>query len=146
MSLNDLTPDNTKHAHESAVLSFMKLLEEVGVRWDYLEVCMQRENTPLVLEAVVDKVGMYPTFKEVHKEHPPLCHAVLPADEELAAGTVPQRRVATDKTLLMKGEVLERYCMKRESGAFVNKTPACTKKALKKMMMHVYSTAVTTAD
>ncbi|KAE8914029.1 hypothetical protein PF003_g1322 [Phytophthora fragariae] len=58
----------------------------------------------------------------------------------------PQRRVAIDKTLLMKGEVLERYCMKRESGAFVNKTPACTKKALKKMMMHVYSTAVTTAD
>ncbi|KAE9017411.1 hypothetical protein PR003_g16272 [Phytophthora rubi] len=36
--------------------------------------------------------------------------------------------------------------MKRESGAFVNKTPACTKKALKKMMLHVYSTAVTTAD
>ncbi|KAE8907665.1 hypothetical protein PF003_g8574 [Phytophthora fragariae] len=35
--------------------------------------------------------------------------------------------------------------MKRESGAFVNKAPACTKKALKKMMMHVYLTAATTA-
>ncbi|KAG3252729.1 hypothetical protein PI124_g2648 [Phytophthora idaei] len=36
--------------------------------------------------------------------------------------------------------------MKRESGAFVNKAPACTKKALKQMIEYLYSTAVTSAD
>ncbi|KAK1929373.1 hypothetical protein P3T76_015125 [Phytophthora citrophthora] len=36
--------------------------------------------------------------------------------------------------------------MKRGSGTFVNKAPACTKKALKKMTEHLYSTAATAAD
>uniref|UniRef100_H3H739 Tyr recombinase domain-containing protein n=1 Tax=Phytophthora ramorum TaxID=164328 RepID=H3H739_PHYRM len=36
--------------------------------------------------------------------------------------------------------------MKRESGAFVNKAPACTKTALKQMMVYLYSTAYTSAD
>ncbi|KUG01461.1 hypothetical protein AM587_10003221 [Phytophthora nicotianae] len=36
--------------------------------------------------------------------------------------------------------------MKRESGAFVNKAPACTKKALKQMIVYLYSTAVTASD
>ncbi|KAK1928174.1 hypothetical protein P3T76_010552 [Phytophthora citrophthora] len=49
----------------------------------------------------------------------------------------PQHRTAVDKNLLKKGQVLERHCMKRESGTFVNKAPACTKKALKKMTEHL---------
>ncbi|KAK1938145.1 hypothetical protein P3T76_009295 [Phytophthora citrophthora] len=58
----------------------------------------------------------------------------------------PQHRTAVDKNLLKKGQVLERHCMKRESDTFVNKAPACKKKALKKMNEHLYSTAVTAAD
>ncbi|KAG3117091.1 hypothetical protein PI124_g4498 [Phytophthora idaei] len=57
----------------------------------------------------------------------------------------PQHRAA-EKTLLTKGRVLERYCMKRESEAFVNKAPACTKKALKQMIVYLNSTAVYSAD
>jgi hypothetical protein len=58
----------------------------------------------------------------------------------------PQHRAAVDKALLKKDQVLERYCMKRESGAFVNKAPACTKKALKQVMVHLYSTEASTTD
>ncbi|KAG2789840.1 hypothetical protein PC129_g21659 [Phytophthora cactorum] len=36
--------------------------------------------------------------------------------------------------------------MKRESGAFINKAPACAKKALKRMIEYLYSTAVSSAD
>ncbi|KAE9345839.1 hypothetical protein PF008_g8576 [Phytophthora fragariae] len=149
MSLNDLAPANTKRARESAVRCFMKFLEEEGVRWDYLEVCMQRESAPLVLEAVVDKFGMYLASKEGRKRQVFARHSVMQYYRQTKNWLLeqfPQHRVAIDKTLLKKGQVLERYCMKREPGAFVNKTPACTKKALKKMMLHVYSTAVATAD
>ncbi|KAE9017620.1 hypothetical protein PR003_g14002 [Phytophthora rubi] len=149
MSLNDLAPANTKRARESAVRSFMKFLEEEGVHWDYLEVCMQRESAPLVLEAVVDKFGMYLAFKEGRKGQVLTRHSVMQYYRQTKNRLLeqfPQHRAAIDKTLLKKGQVLERYYMKRESGAFVNKAPACTKKALKKMRLHVYSTAVTTAD
>jgi hypothetical protein len=131
MSLNDLTPANTKRARESAARSFLKFLEEEGVRWDYLEVCMHRESAPLVLEAVVDKFGMYRAFKQVRKGQPLARHSVVQYFRQAKNWLLerfPQHRAAVDKALLKKGQVLERYCMKRESGAFVNKAPACTKK------------------
>ncbi|KAE9205475.1 hypothetical protein PF004_g17580 [Phytophthora fragariae] len=126
MSLNDLAPANRKRARESAVRSFMKFLEEEGVRWDYLEVCMQRESAPLVLEAVVDKFGMYLAFKEGRKGQVLARHSVMQYYRQTKNWLLeqfPQHRVAIDKTLLKKGQ-----------------------KALKKVMLHVYSTAVTTAD
>ncbi|OWZ02974.1 hypothetical protein PHMEG_00025373 [Phytophthora megakarya] len=55
-------------------------------------------------------------------------------------------RPLTDKALLKTGQMLKRYCMKRESLMFVNKAPACTKRALKKMVMRLYSTAMTATD
>ncbi|GMF64038.1 unnamed protein product [Phytophthora fragariaefolia] len=53
---------------------------------------------------------------------------------------------ASPQSASEEGQVLERYCMKRESGAFVNKAPACTKKVLKKMMTYLYSSASSTVD
>ncbi|KAG3114667.1 hypothetical protein PI124_g16660 [Phytophthora idaei] len=48
--------------------------------------------------------------------------------------------------MLKKGQVLKRYCTKRQSWAFINKAPACTKKALKQMTEYLYLTAATTDD
>ncbi|KAG2789865.1 hypothetical protein PC129_g14211 [Phytophthora cactorum] len=67
MSLKNLAQVNTKRARESAARSFLKFIEDEGVTWEYLEVCMQRENAALLLAAVVDKFGMYLAFKEGRK-------------------------------------------------------------------------------
>ncbi|POM66464.1 LOW QUALITY PROTEIN: Hypothetical protein PHPALM_17670 [Phytophthora palmivora] len=123
MSLNDLAPTNTRSARENA------FLEDEEVEWKYLEEFMQRENAAHILEAVVDKFDMHPAFKEGR------------IGNLLARRSFPQHRTAVDKSLLKKGQVLERHYMKRESGAFVNKAPTCTKSALKRMMEYLYSTA-----
>uniref|UniRef100_H3H470 Uncharacterized protein n=1 Tax=Phytophthora ramorum TaxID=164328 RepID=H3H470_PHYRM len=149
MSLNDLAPANTKRARECAARSFLKFLEEESVSWEYLGVCMQRESASLVLEAVVDKFGMYLAFKEGRKGQLLARHSVMQYYRQAKTWLLeqfPQHRAGIDKILLKKGQVLERYCMKRESGAFVNKAPACTKTALKQMMVYLYSTAYTSAD
>ncbi|OWY94879.1 hypothetical protein PHMEG_00035270 [Phytophthora megakarya] len=64
MSLRDLARPNTKRAREHAARTFLKSLkEEEEVLWQYLETCMLRGNGLLILEAVVDKFGMYLAFK-----------------------------------------------------------------------------------
>lgn len=149
MSLRDLAPISTKRARESAARSFKKFLADEGVTWEYLAVCMTRENAPLVLEAVMDKFGMFLAFKEGRKGQLLARHSVMQYYRQAKNWVVdqfPHVRQATDKVLLKKGQVLERYCMKRESGTFVNKAPACTKKSLKMMVQHLYSTALTASD
>ncbi|OWZ10106.1 hypothetical protein PHMEG_00017093 [Phytophthora megakarya] len=80
---------------------------------------MTRENASLVLDAVVEKFGMYLVFKEGRK------------------GQLMTRHL---------GQVLERYGMKRESRSFVNKALTCTKKSLKMMVMYLYSIASTASN
>ncbi|KAG3029866.1 hypothetical protein PC120_g4042 [Phytophthora cactorum] len=77
MSLKDLAPLNTKRARESAARLFLKFVEDEGVTWEYLEVCMQRENAALLLSAVVDKFGMYLAFKEGRKGQLLARHSVM---------------------------------------------------------------------
>ncbi|KAG2987153.1 hypothetical protein PC121_g21531 [Phytophthora cactorum] len=77
MSLQDLAPSNTKRARESASRSFLKFFNDEDVRREYLKVCMQRESAPLVLEAVVDKFGMYLAFKEGQKGQLLARHSVM---------------------------------------------------------------------
>ncbi|GMF37188.1 unnamed protein product [Phytophthora fragariaefolia] len=147
--LKDLAPTKTKRASENAARSFLKFLEEENVSWKYLEVFMVRESAPLVLESVVEKFGMYLAFKEVRKGQLLARHAVMQCYRQAKNWLLeqfPQHRLAVDKALLKKDQVLERYCMKRESGAFVNKAPACTKKALKKIMTYLYFSASSTVD
>ena len=110
---------------------------------------MQRERAPLALEAVMDKFGMYLAFKESRKGQLLARHLVMQYFRQAKNWQLeqyPQHRAVLEKNLLKKEQTLERHCMKRESGSFVNKAPACTKSALKKMMEYLYSTAVTSAD
>ncbi|OWZ06281.1 hypothetical protein PHMEG_00021484 [Phytophthora megakarya] len=67
MSLRDLAPNSTKHICDSAARLFKKFLAGERGAWVYPSVCMTRENAPLVLKAVVDKVGMYLAFKKGRK-------------------------------------------------------------------------------
>ncbi|KUF82403.1 hypothetical protein AM587_10000193 [Phytophthora nicotianae] len=135
MSLTDLAPANTKRARESASRSFKAFLNEEGVTWEYLEVCMKRDNAATVLEAVVDKFGMHLAFKKGRNGQLLARHSVMQyyrQGKNWLLEQFPLLRPATEKNLLKKGQVLERYCMKRESITCVNKAPACTKEALKK--------------
>uniref|UniRef100_H3GV82 Uncharacterized protein n=1 Tax=Phytophthora ramorum TaxID=164328 RepID=H3GV82_PHYRM len=149
MSLIDLAPANTKRARENASRTSLKLLADEEVAWDYLETCMKRDIDAQVLGAVVDKFGIYLAFKEGRKGQLLARHSVMQYVRQAKnwlLGQFPQHRALVDKNLLKKGQMLERHCMKRETGAFVKKAPACTKTALKKMMEYLYSTAVTAAD
>ncbi|KAG3097248.1 hypothetical protein PI125_g15747 [Phytophthora idaei] len=92
---------------------------------------------------------MYLAFKEGRKGQLLARHSVMQYYRQAKNWLLekfPQHQAAIEKTLLTKGQVLERYCMKRESGAFVNKAPACTKKALKLMIEYLYSTGVASAE
>ncbi|POM72856.1 Hypothetical protein PHPALM_10369 [Phytophthora palmivora] len=92
--------------------------------------------------------GMHLAFKEGRRGKLLARHSVMQYFRQAKNWLLeqfPQHRTK-DKSLLKKGQVLERHCMKRESGAFVNKAPACAKSALKRMMVYLYSTAVIPAD
>ncbi|OWY94118.1 LOW QUALITY PROTEIN: hypothetical protein PHMEG_00036240 [Phytophthora megakarya] len=142
--LRDLAHNSTKHECESAARLFKKFLADEGVNWEYLSVCITRENAPLVLcGGQIWHVSGLQGGTRVPALGQTLGHAVLPTGQELDAGPVPRVHQTTDKALVMKGQVLERYCMKRESGSVVNKAPACTKKSLKMMVMYLYSIAST---
>ncbi|KUF94502.1 Histone-lysine N-methyltransferase [Phytophthora nicotianae] len=146
MSLTDLAPANTKRARESASRSFKAFLNEEGVPWEYLEVCMKRDNAATMLEAVVD---MHLAFKKGRNDQLLARHSVMQyfrQGKNWLLEQFPLLRPETEKNLLKKGQVLERYCMKRETGTFVNKAPACTKEALKKMTTYLYSTTATASD
>uniref|UniRef100_H3GLR0 Uncharacterized protein n=1 Tax=Phytophthora ramorum TaxID=164328 RepID=H3GLR0_PHYRM len=147
MSLIDLAPVNTKRARENASRTFLKFLADEEVARDNLETCMKRDNAAQVLEAVV--AAHYLAFKEGRKGQLLARHSVMQyfrqAKNRLLE-QVPQHRALVDKNLFKKGLMLERHCVKRETGAFVKKAPACMKTALKKMMEYLYSTAVTAAD
>ncbi|KAG2766572.1 hypothetical protein PC129_g9280 [Phytophthora cactorum] len=55
----------------------MKFLKDEYVSWEYLKVSMGREKAALVLEAVVDKFGMYLAFKEGSKGQLLAWHSVM---------------------------------------------------------------------
>ncbi|KAG2990727.1 hypothetical protein PC121_g5456 [Phytophthora cactorum] len=55
----------------------MKILKNEYVSWEYLKVSMGREKAALVLEAVVDKFGMYLAFKEGSKGQLLAWHSVM---------------------------------------------------------------------
>ncbi|OWZ12845.1 hypothetical protein PHMEG_00013932 [Phytophthora megakarya] len=112
MSLTDLAPTNTKRARENAVRSFKRFLSDEGITWEYLEVCMTRENAPLVLEAVVKKFGMSLAFKEGRKGQLLARHLVMQYYRQAKNWLLdqfPHLRSITDKALLKKGQMLERY-------------------------------------
>ncbi|OWZ02071.1 LOW QUALITY PROTEIN: hypothetical protein PHMEG_00026433 [Phytophthora megakarya] len=144
MSLRDLAPNSTKHERESTARLFKKFVADEGVNWEYLSLCITRENAPFVFfGGQIWHVSGLQGGTRVPDLGQTLGHAVLPTGQELDGGIVPQVRQTTDKAPLMKGQVLERYCMKRESGSVVNKVPVCTKKSLKIMVMYLYSIAST---
>ncbi|POM79092.1 Hypothetical protein PHPALM_3307 [Phytophthora palmivora] len=115
MSLNDLAPTNTKRARENAARIFLKFLEDEEVEWKYLQACMKCENAVLVLEAVVDKFGMHLAFNEGRRGKLLARHSVMQYCRQTKNWLLeqfPQHRTAIDKSLLKKGQVLERHCMK----------------------------------
>ncbi|KAF4038617.1 hypothetical protein GN244_ATG09017 [Phytophthora infestans] len=110
---------------------------------------MKRDNAPRVLKAVVDKFGIHLAFKEGRKGSRLARHSVMQYYRQAKnwlLDRLPQHREAVGKVLVKKGQVLERYCMKQKCGNFVKKIPACTKKALKQMMVYLYSNGVTSSD
>ncbi|OWZ09646.1 hypothetical protein PHMEG_00017615 [Phytophthora megakarya] len=149
MSLSDLAPANTRRVLEGAVKAFLKFLKDECVSWNYLEVCMQCENAARILERVVDKFGMLLAFKEGRVEQLLARYSVMQyyrQPKNWPLHQFPQCRTAVEKNLLKKCQVLDQHCMKGEAGMFVNKAPACTKKALRQMTEYLYSTAATAAD
>jgi hypothetical protein len=71
MSLIDLAPANTKRTRENASRTFLNFLKNEEVGWGYLETCTKHDNAALVVEAVVDKFGIYLAFKEGRKYNGP---------------------------------------------------------------------------
>ena len=103
MSLTDLAPANTKRARENAALSFIEILEQEEVTWEYLQQCMLCERAPLALESVIDKFGMHIAFKESRKEQLLARHSVMQYFRRAKSWLLeqfPHHRAVVEKNLL----------------------------------------------
>ncbi|KAG2789172.1 hypothetical protein PC129_g6744 [Phytophthora cactorum] len=84
MSLSDIAPA-TKRARDSVAHSFMKFLKDGDVSWEYLKGSICCKSAALVLEAVVDKFGMYLAHNGGRKGQIRAQYAIPLAGHELVA-------------------------------------------------------------
>lgn len=149
MGIESLAPVNSKKAKDSSVRSFMLFLRDEGVTYAYVKECMGRDTAVQSLVALLDKFGMHLAFKEGRGGKPLARHSVMQYFRQVKNWLLdehPLYRAAVEGRLLKMGRTLERYCMKRESGGFTNKATACTKSALRQMIVYLYANVSSPTD
>lgn len=76
MGIDDLARANTKEAKDNSIRSFMSVLREEGVRYDYVKENTLRETAAQSIMALLDKFGMHRAFNEGQGEKPLARHSV----------------------------------------------------------------------
>ncbi|KUF78420.1 hypothetical protein AM587_10008642 [Phytophthora nicotianae] len=148
MSLTAFVPTNTQKARTTAIAAFKRMLDEENVSMDFIQASIGLDASGKRLAATMDRFGFYLATNDGKKG-------------KLARNTAtsyhrnvklwlfdqfPHLRVPTELILLKQGKTLDKHCMKREKGGFVNKAPPCTKDDLASLIRYVYSTARVATD
>ena len=149
MGFEELEPGNTKKAKATSVNAFKRFLQAEDVSFDCVKDCITRDSEGKTLVAVMDKFGMHLAFQEGKKGKPLARHSVMQyyrQTKNWLLDQFPQQRTAIDSRLLKMGRTLEKHCIKRSTGGFVNKAVACTKSDLRKMIVYFYSSATCSSN
>jgi len=148
MSLASFIPANTQKARATAISAFNRMLEAENVSMDVVQSCILSDNASKCVTALMDRFGYYLATNEGKKGKLSRNSAIsyfrnvkLWLFEEH-----PHIRQPSEADLLKKGKTLEKHCMKREKGGFINKAPPCTKADLRSLTRHLYSTAAVASD
>ncbi|KAF0753473.1 hypothetical protein AaE_005695, partial [Aphanomyces astaci] len=99
---------------------------------EYIHAQFALDPTGVTIERVLDKFGSYLAFLDTK------------GGKQIARNTV--MSAAVSAKLLKMGSTLDGYCMKRNSGGFIKKAPACTKDHLRTLMVYQYSTEKNATD
>ncbi|KAF0770828.1 hypothetical protein AaE_002530 [Aphanomyces astaci] len=149
MSLRDLEPASTKSARATAINAFKRFVESEDVAYDYVHRCMQLDQTGTIFVGVVDKFGAYLAFLVSEKGALLARNTVTSYFRNvklLLMVLYPACRNQSTTNMLKLGVVLERYCLKRDTGGMVVKATAATKDDLNTLIQFLYSTAVNPKD
>jgi hypothetical protein len=149
MSLDALVSLNTQKARATARNAFLRFLEADGVDEQFVHDCIDGDSTGARLVAVVDRFGFYLAFHERKSGIPLAKSSVMSYYGQVKNWLIDRHnhlRALVEVPLLKKGKTLEQYCMKRETGGYVNKAHACTKSDLSCIMHHEFSTARNATD
>ncbi|EGZ26521.1 hypothetical protein PHYSODRAFT_473147, partial [Phytophthora sojae] len=148
INLSSFIPVNTQKARATAVGAFKRMLEDEQVSLEYLQASLESDSTGKRLIATMDRFGYYLVTNEGKKG-------------KLARNTAvsyyrnvklwlfdlyPHVRKTTELQLLKQSKTLDKHCLKREKGGFINKAPPCTKEDLRALTDFVYSTARVNSD
>ncbi|KAF0714449.1 hypothetical protein AaE_011569 [Aphanomyces astaci] len=129
MGIQDLVSANTTKANATAIKSFTCFVTEENVTMEYIHAQFAPYPTGVAIERVLDKFGSYLAFLDTK-----------------GGKQIARTHAAVSAKLLKMGSTLDRYCMKRNSGGFIKKAPACIKDYLRTLMGYQYSTAKNATD
>ena len=127
-----------------AVNAFKRFLatENVSLEGIHARVAMDESGNAIV--TVLDAFGMYLACSDGRNGKPLARHSVMSYFRQVKNWLLDQylsQKPMVDERLLKMARMLERHCLKRETGGIVKKANACTKKDLELMMQFLYRTA-----
>ncbi|KAF0705709.1 hypothetical protein AaE_014398 [Aphanomyces astaci] len=148
MGIQDLVPVNTTKAKATAIKSFTHFVTEENVTMEYTNAQFALDPTGVAIERVLDKFGSYLAFLDTKGGKKIARNTVMSYSRHVKLRLIElyQLSAAVSAKLLKMGSTLDRYCMKRNSGGFIKKAPACTKDHLRTLMVYQYSTAKNATD
>ncbi|KAF0703504.1 hypothetical protein AaE_015341, partial [Aphanomyces astaci] len=146
MGIQDLVPANTTKAKATAIKSFTRFVTEVNVTMEYIHAQFALDPTGVAIERVLDKFGSYLAFLDTKGGKQIARNTVMSYYRHVKLWLVELYQLSAAVSALKMGSTLDRYRMKRNSGGFIKKAPACTKDHLRTLMVYQYSTAKNATD
>ncbi|KAH9072718.1 hypothetical protein Ae201684P_015790 [Aphanomyces euteiches] len=148
-SLKGLVPSNTANARVNAVNAFKRWVASENVPFDHVLQCISKDSTAAVLEAVMDKFGVFLAFDEGDRGRKLAKTSVIQYYRQTKNWILevnPHLKATIQDRLQKMAQTLDKYCKRRESGNIVKKSHACTKDELKMLTSYIYKSAMCLTD
>ena len=130
MSLRDLTPANSQKARATAINVFKRFLASEDTNMSFVNTCLVTDATGSTFVKLVDRFALYLAFAEGKGGKPLARNSVMSYFRHVKNWLLdlfPANRPVIEQRLLKQGQILEKYCLKRQQGGMVVKAPACKK-------------------
>jgi len=148
MSLQDLTPLNSRQARETAVRRFKRFLSSENVQLSFIRASLFGDPSGKVFLKLMDRWALHLAFANGRSGAQLARNTVMSYYRHVKnwlLADFPQHRATIERQLLDMGKTLERYCVKQQ-GALVKKAPACTKEDLRLLIDGIFSDATSAKD
>lgn len=147
--MSSLVPQNTKNARAVGVNAFKRFLDTESVALDYVYACLANDASGRSFAAVMDRFAVYLAFHERASGKRLAKNTIMSYFRQVKNWLVdmyPGSRTLFEERVLKMGRILDKFCLKRESGGIVKKAHACAKQDLRLLMIHLYTHASSATD